>query len=97
MMARLAAAGLMAMTMGCTTVPDEEEPRIIEGSCNAAPVQNLVGQPASAELGRTAMQRASADTLRWIRPGDAITMDYLTGRLNIELDARGRVQRLYCG
>ncbi|MFN3943991.1 MAG: I78 family peptidase inhibitor [Allosphingosinicella sp.] len=99
MMVRSLAGGLMLMTMGCATVADEREPDRMEGiqTCNVEAVQNLVGQQATAELGRDALQRSGSGALRWIRPGDAVTMDYRTDRLNIELDARGRVARIYCG
>lgn len=100
MIARLSAGVLMAMTIGCTTVPpsgDEEPPVMGGGSCNAGAVQNLVGRAATTELGTTARDRSGARAVRWIRPGDAVTMDYREDRLNIHLDANGRVARIACG
>jgi hypothetical protein len=34
--------------------------------------------------------------VRWIRPGDAVSQDFNTGRLNIETDGR-RIVRISCG
>jgi hypothetical protein len=34
---------------------------------------------------------------RVIEPGMAITEDYRETRLNIDLDAQGRIARLWCG
>lgn len=36
-------------------------------------------------------------TIRVIRPGDNVTMDYRTDRLNVELDENDVVTRVYCG
>lgn len=60
--------------------------------CGALDLQFLVGSPASV-----------LDTMRFnkpvrvIRPGMAVTMDYLPDRLNIELDRTGRISRVSCG
>lgn len=93
------AATLLAVA-GCATASADaggdvggEAPR----QCNADPVQNLVGRPATAELGQDALARSNSRGLRWIRPGDAVTMDYREDRLNIHLDARGAVERITCG
>ena len=78
--------------IGCATAPAAPS-----GRCNADGLGNLVGQAATAELGADALRRSDARTLRWIRPGDAVTMDYREDRLNIHLDAAGRVERFACG
>ena len=38
-----------------------------------------------------------ASTVRVIRPDDAVTQDFRTDRLNVELDADDNVSRIYCG
>jgi hypothetical protein len=94
------------MLMACTSVPPEEniagtgEPDVPAhggGACNAAGVQDLVGRQRAAALGTQAMRRSGARTLRWIEPDSAYTMDYREDRLDIEVDARGRITRLRCG
>jgi hypothetical protein len=100
MIARLLAGGLMLMAMGCTPVPpaDEGEPPVMGGgSCDAGRVQELVGREATTELGTLARDRSGARQLRWQRPGDMVTMEFREDRLNIHLDARGRVARIVCG
>ncbi len=72
-------------------------PDVTSFGCEAPNARGLIGQPASAALGAQALQLTGARAIRWIRPGDAVTMDYRDDRLNIELDAAGRVKMLRCG
>ena len=100
MILRLAASALLLATAGCMTTPADEDgppPVMGAGECDAAPAQGLVGQMATAELGAEALRVSGARTLRWIQPGQAVTMDYRTDRLNIKLDARNRVEAITCG
>jgi hypothetical protein len=102
---RIVAAALL-MTSACMTpAPADvgaEQPVPVHGStpgyrCEASRAQGLVGQASSSALGSRALQLTGARSIRWIRPGDAVTMDYREDRLNIELDARGRVAAVRCG
>jgi hypothetical protein len=91
----LAAAALL---MGCTTMTPEEEPVPEHGAghCQAAGLGDLVGRQRSDALGAEALRRSGAKTLRWIAPGAIITQDLRSDRINIDVDARGRVTRLRC-
>lgn len=93
-------AALLPITMACAAMPAEDEPDPAGGSghrCDASSLGNLVGRAATQELGAEALRRSGARALRWIRPGDVVTMDYREDRLNIHLDARDRVERFACG
>ena len=102
---RVALSGAMLMTMACTAVPSEgepgaEAPREVGASgyrCRAEPIRDLVGRPATQQLGADALRRSGARALRWIRPGDVVTMDYREDRLNVRLDARNYVATFTCG
>ena len=85
------------LTIGCATADQEGPSRDGGGECNAASLTDLRGRPASQELGAEALRRSGARSLRWIRPGDAVTMDYRSDRLNISLDGAGRVEGFNCG
>ena len=91
---------VMASTACAVTPPPEPEVPVhgdVRGSCNERAAQALIGRPADNSLGFEAQRLTGARTLRWIRPGDMVTMEYSPGRLNIHLDERHRVQRLSCG
>ena len=102
MIARAAQAGLLALTAACTTAVPPEEDVPVHGEtpgyrCDAAKARHLVGRPADSAVGAEAQRLTGAAALRWIRPGDMVTMDYRADRLNIELDERHRVKALRCG
>ncbi len=61
-------------------------------SCPAEQYQMLVGQPGADIDAATLPQPA-----RVYGPGDAVTMDYRTDRLNVEIGEDGTVKRVYCG
>ena len=97
-------AGALVLTGACTTpagagdeVPVPEHGSTTGYRCDAAKAQAIVGGAGTQAAGARALQLSGARTIRWIRPGDAVTMDFRTDRLNIHLDAKGRVQRVNCG
>ena len=89
-------AGLLFLLAGCATVV-ADEPSAVDGDCDAGQAADLVGREATQALGAEALRRTGATTLRWIRPGDVVTMDYRENRLNIHLDGQHRVARFACG
>ena len=97
MRAALAALTLLA---GCTSVAATEQPApapASDGKCNAALAQQLIGRQESSETGAEAQRLSGASRMRWIRPGQMVTMDYREDRLNIDLDDAGRITGLRCG
>lgn len=88
------------MAVACAAVPPDEEQNVPvhgSGACQADAARSLVGRQASGDLGAEAMRLSGARALRWIRPGDVMTMDYREDRLNVELDSTNRVQAVRCG
>jgi hypothetical protein len=87
---------LVALALaGCATTAPAPPP--LAGQCNADALGDLIGRPADSVLGDDAMRRSGALRLRWIRPGDMVTMDYSAQRLNVHLNAQGRVDHFACG
>lgn len=78
--------------------PRQPAPPPPSGSaCNAAPAQFAVGLAGTAELGERAMRAAGAQRYRLLRPGQVVTLEFDAGRLNLDLDAGGKVIHVRCG
>lgn len=89
----LAALLLSSLPACATTNPDEAA----ADGCGAERLGSLVGRTRTAELEAEALGLSGAARLRWIRPGDVVTMDYSATRLNAYLDGNGRIERFTCG
>jgi hypothetical protein len=77
--------------------PPGPEPPPATGTCVAEQAQWTVGQVGSASLLERARVDATASIARFIRPNEAVTMEFTAGRLNLYLDARGVVHAAVCG
>ena len=104
----LLAAPLATLSTGCSTTPvpgsggsAAQSPVVtgdaVEGSCDAKAASAYVGQAINDQVANQAKASAGARGVRIIRPGMAVTMDYRAGRLNLEVDAEGRIIRASCG
>jgi hypothetical protein len=77
--------------------PAPAAPSPAAGDCNAAGAQFAVGRPFSTQLEAEARQRSGAQAVRMLRPGQAVTMEFNSKRLNIDVDAVGNITRVRCG
>ncbi|WP_342247396.1 I78 family peptidase inhibitor [Pseudomonas sp. OTU5201] len=67
------------------------------GTCDAAAVATLVGKTANTALVEQAKRQSGAETARILRPHDAVTMDYNSRRLNIDVSETDVVKQFTCG
>jgi len=72
-------------------------PGVPTGECSASGLGNLVGVAATPSLVNRAKRRAGASVARVLKPGQIVTMEYLNGRLNVNVDDRNRVKSFSCG
>ena len=96
-MTKLGLAALL-MTVGCAAAP-APEPVPVHGSgraCNDSGLEELVGRAATSQLSAEAQRRSGAATVRWLQPGQIVTMEFREDRLNISVE-NGRVTQLRCG
>lgn len=67
------------------------------GTCSAVNTQFTLGKTVDERLGEEARTRAGARLVRVLRPGLPKLEDHRPARLNLEVDATGRITRAYCG
>lgn len=67
------------------------------GSCDAKAAQFAVGQAYGEAIADEARRRSGARVSRALRPGQVVTLEYNSERLNLDLDAANRVIRVRCG
>jgi hypothetical protein len=92
---------LLAALTACTPAPPAETSAqaspVAEGNCSAEAAGDLIGKPYSAAAVEKARLASGSKTVRVIRPGMAVTMDYRIDRLNVDLDEKDVVTRVHCG
>lgn len=93
---RIALPGLLAGSLLCACA-EAPGPGMPPAQCNADAAGIVVGKTFDSQLGVVALKRSGAARLRVIRPGQAVTMDFDGGRLNVELDANEKVVAVRCG
>ena len=68
-----------------------------ERACDASKAQSLLGRTESADTEAEAKRLSGAGIVRWIPEGGMVTMDYREDRLNLRLDASGKINHIDCG
>ncbi len=89
-----AALGAVALA-GCT--PVAPLPGVPTGECSIKGLGGMVGRYATRSLTSQARKRAGASVVRVLRPGQVVTMEFLSGRLNVNVDGGNRVRNFTCG
>lgn len=97
-------AGPLALLASCTGSAGPCNPTATpafsppaDDQCGAAELARYAGAQATDEVRATIAARLGDRRVRYIAPGDAVTMDYAPSRLNVELGEDGRIVRLRCG
>lgn len=90
------AALLLASVAACSGLTDGDAPAVdvavADDACGAAGLQTLVGTSVG-----TLDPSTLPEPRRIIFPGQAVTMDLVAERLNVEIGADDQVSRVYCG
>jgi hypothetical protein len=102
----LSAAALSLALSACAQTPTSEAaavpPRpvtdpVSPSHCDAGKASAAIGQLPLAEVLETARLAAGAEVVRTLRQGQPITKEFRVGRLNLVLDAEGRIASANCG
>src|SRR5687767_10152422 len=77
--------------------PTPPTPPPDSGACDAGKAQWAIGERANADLLERARIATGAGSARYLRPNQAITLEFLASRLNLGLDAADIVRAVNCG
>ena len=79
-----------------TSVPAKSEPALTE-QCQLLALSGLIGQVANATRTEQARIDSGSTQVRVIGPGQMVTQDFQSRRLNIHLDEHNVITKLSCG
>jgi len=86
-----------AGSMPDASVSPVESAAALEGTCDHGKAAWAVGQPADGDILERARLDAGAEVARFLRPGQAVTMEFSARRLNLDVDAAHTVTAARCG
>jgi hypothetical protein len=84
----------------CAAAEPVELPPRGQGSgvvCRSYGLDKFVGREAGPKLSAELLRASGAKTVRWVRPGSMITMDYRDDRLTVRVSESNRVIAANCG
>ena len=94
---RLPAILLIALPLAaCATMPPPGPPPLAE-SCNAEAASWAMGHAVSDDIVERIRIETGSQSVRVIRPGQPVTMDYRGDRVNIKLNERDAIVGISCG
>ncbi|MDG6347343.1 I78 family peptidase inhibitor [Luteimonas sp. 8-5] len=94
---RLPAILLIALPLAaCATMPPPGPPPLAE-SCNAEAASWAMGHAVSDDIVERIRVETGSQSVRVIRPGQPVTMDYRGDRVNIKLNERDAIVGISCG
>ncbi|GHA87388.1 I78 family peptidase inhibitor [Cognatilysobacter bugurensis] len=92
---------LMLSVGACATMGPPPEPGAVssggQGMCNAEAVRWAIGREPTQDVVERARVESGSSTVRVIRPGEVVTMDYRADRLNLDVNAQGAISGARCG
>ena len=97
--------GLILSLSACAQIPaaaDTASPSTpdaaatVPAHCDAGKASEVVGQLPTPETQERARTRAGAEVVRVLRHNQPITKEFRVGRLNLVLDAEGRIASVNC-
>lgn len=97
----MGAAVAAVLLSGCAGVnqPGSGTPAVppTRASCDAQAAQFALGKSFGPQLERELRAKSGASVVRWLSPGQVMTMEFRAERLNLTLDGRGQIVKATCG
>ncbi|HEY0335609.1 MAG TPA: I78 family peptidase inhibitor [Stenotrophomonas sp.] len=92
------AIGLAACSPTRSLQPDSPGPQVrSDGTCRTDQVAWAIGQPANEQVFARVWRESGAGLIRPIAPGQAVTRDIKSDRINVRVDANNIITALDCG
>ncbi|MFD0739749.1 I78 family peptidase inhibitor [Lysobacter koreensis] len=92
----LPAIVLVLAAGACATMPPPGGPPP-SAMCNAQGAIGAIGRAPTADVVERARIDSGSASVRVIRPGDAVTKDLRSDRLNLNVNARDAIEGVTCG
>lgn len=70
---------------------------VASNDCNPTRGQFAVGRHYTVAIAERVRNETHSRVVRVLKPGVVYTMEYAFGRVDIEIDKRGRILRVRCG
>jgi hypothetical protein len=87
----------LLLLAACASQPSDQAAPPSAGACDADAAQAWIGKPATEANVDAAFKASGAKTLRALKPGQPMTMDYRIDRVNVLQDAAGNIEKISCG
>lgn len=87
---------LLLSVGACATMPPPGGPPP-SGLCNAEGARGAIGHAPTPDVVERARVDSGSASVRVIRPGGAVTMDFRGDRLNLNVNARDAIEGVKCG
>ena len=86
-----------ALLAACATTQPPVHGETPGRECQSAGLERFAGQPATSETGAEILRVSRAATIRWVQPGQMVTMEFRADRVTVHLAAGNRIERVSCG
>lgn len=98
-MRRIVPLASAILLTSCSTAPAQPPARGATPGreCQSAGLERFAGQPATSEVGAEILRVSKAAVLRWLQPGQIVTMEYRADRVTVALAAGNRIEHVNCG
>ncbi|AIT28400.1 I78 family peptidase inhibitor [Bordetella holmesii] len=82
-----------------SAAPESASGSMLSGgkSCDAQPTQRMVGQAFSDSASSNVLSGSGSSTVRVLKPGQVMTLEYNPSRVNIIVDGQGKISAIRCG
>jgi hypothetical protein len=88
-----------ALLAACSTAPAQPPAHgeTAGHECQSAGLERFAGQSATTEVGAEILRVSKAATIRWVQPGQMVTMEFRADRVTVHVGPGNKIERVNCG